>query len=300
MKRVVAVALLIAAVAGGTASAGPARSAKESVPFAWFLDGQSRVPIERTRIRLARTAEQAKSWYDEVSSYYGYGGFGEFKGYAALGVFYAGDHPAVRITGLFRSGTQLLVSLAVAPAQSGSPSKGAYNVVAVAQKAVAGVRNVWVTAVDERPLDPVPYRREAITEPEINVREAATPHAGKVFRAVGARFVEPESWIVTHVGCRASLGGRLTQNGDSSVLHGARLLRPIVRRDYTANGFTSAVSCSWRLPKGSAGKQLTLGENNCFDECATGITVDYAYVGGDELRGGASVSQSGWRWTVAR
>src|SRR3954469_17509025 len=169
MRRALAVVLLIAAVAGGTASAGPARSAKETVRFAWLLDGQSRVPIERTRIRLARTSQQAKSWYDEIPSYYGYGGFGEFQGYALLGVFYAGDHPAVHVTALFRSGTELLVSLGVAPAQSAAPSKGAYNVVAVPQKAVAGVRNVWVTGIDERPLASVPYRREPISEPEINV-----------------------------------------------------------------------------------------------------------------------------------
>jgi hypothetical protein len=262
------------------------------------MEGQSRAPLRRSRVEIARTRQQAASSYDEISGFFGFGGWGDFRDFALVGVFYAGDHPAVRITKLIDGGSNLAVYLAVAP-PSGSPSPGAYNVVAVPKRPLDGVRTIEVLGVEEKPLASIPYAYD-LKEPDVTIRVHARPRAGRVFKAVVARFAHPSSFIVTHVDCRGSVGGHVDRSGEFAVLSGARLLRPIIRRDRTSEGFVNVITCSWRLPKNAAGKQLVLGENNCYDDCPTGFILDYAVVGGDQLRGGAGNSWAGRSWTIAR
>ena len=298
MKRVAAIALALAAasICSGATKAAPTQVRKQLVPFAWYLEGQTQAPLRQSVVRLIRTRDQVKRVKDELAPYTI---DGDFRDYAALAVFYAGDHPAVHVTRLIRAGSQLSVYLAVSPPSRSAPSSGSYNVVLIPKRLVAGVDTVTVVDVEERPLAPVAHA-EPVAEPVVTIRATPHPRPGKFFTAAVATFAHPSSYVVAYIRCRGTIGGHWTQAGEFRSLVGGKPLRAIIRRSYTAGGFLRGFSCGWWIPKSARGKLLALEGNNCYDACETGLMYTVFLLGGDHARSGVSNAWSGVSWRVRR
>ena len=281
----------VVAFAGGSAAAHPAKSWSS---FASLAEGVSHVPLQQTRIEIARTPKEARQWNDETRCYCDWG---DFEDSVLVGVFYAGRSD-VRVTGFINFGDKLSLVLTVPPAGA-TPTNGAYNVIALPRIPLESVRKVEVFRVDEQPLQPVPWVVDPNHDPDVTVRAKARPRAGRVFTAVVTEIAHRGSYLVMRTDCRASLCGRVQRSGDFKRLRGARLLRhPIVRKTYTNEGHVKTIRCAWKLPNGSAGKLLTLGENECYDDCASGFTLALALAAGDVGHGGFTSSWSGWNWRI--
>jgi hypothetical protein len=287
------IALAAAFAAGGPGAAQPRRPAKEILNFASLAEGQAHATISRNRIEIARSPTQAKRW-DRVTRCYC--SWGDFEDVSLVGVFYAG-RADVRVTKAIAGGTALVLSLAVSPRPSAG---GAYAVIALPRRALLRVNTVEVHDAVEADLQDLP-RVPDIKEPDVTIQKHARPHAGRVFTAAYAQFANPTGYLVTHVDCRASIGGKVERLGDFKRLRGARLLaHPIARKTYTDDGYLESFSCSWRLPRDAAGKLFTLGQNECYDDCASGFMFGLAVAANDRARGGYDTGWSGWNWRVAR